>query len=896
VTTRPILVALTAGALVRLALLAIPRAWHDEATTGLMGLAVLRGHFPVYFFGQPFMGALDAYLAAPIYLVLGTSYATLKLLPVLLSIVWIALATRLAWELAGTRAAWWTALLLVVPPDFLLYWAHQARNHYPLALVLGTVALLLAHRVGSGGEPRATVRFWLLGFVLGLGFWTNFLIMVFLPAVALLAVRGGAGRLARGALHLVPAFALGSLPHWVYGVPHGTAIPSAGASISPGELASHLRVLWRVSWPALTGVPAGLRLTWLWSALTLGLAILYGAALWQAIRRGEPSPRRRLGVALALLIMTNVAVAVGTVYGRALDDHDQRYLLPVYAGLIPLLGAWLARRRSLARAGVIAIAVVLVQVSGAVTGTLTAFAPATAAQDKARAAARRRLVDRLVEAGHRRIYDQNPVGRLLTFLSGERVIFTDPAQEIVAEHALVVDGAPRAAWSVRSRPAEQSLAALGVTYRLHRLDGRGAVYADFTVPRRRVVEIDPRSIRVDASEGPQPGDALTDRRADTLWGTAGPQQGGEWLRVDLGATVPVTLVRWLPGAYHEAPLGIRLETSVDGAAWRELIDLPAYIGPLYWSAGRPMVRPRSGRVELRVPPTPARHLRITQTGRHADWRWRLSELFVYADAGEPAGPEADPSGETLARALRAAGVTRLYADHGWASRAALADPALRVPTANFYLDSYGARDPTGDLPAFHWLPGTGVLLEPADVPGFARTARAAGLEGTVRPLEGLELFVFAGASPRRAPPLPGRLLDVTASRNPRRAHRAVDGEDGTRWTTRGPRAAGDWFQVTLAAPRQLRGIRLVTRRPADVSESLRVEVAVDGATWRNAAATIRAERTLRWAGIALLADAAAAVQLDMEPPITARALRVVLTEGSQTARWSIHELEVHAAD
>jgi hypothetical protein len=102
--------------------------------------------------------------------------------------------------------------------------------------------------------------------------------------------------------------------------------------------------------------------------------------------------------------------------------------------------------------------------------------------------------------------------------------------------------------------------------------------------------------------------------------------------------------------------------------------------------------------------------------------------------------------------------------------------------------------------------------------------------------------------------------------------------------------------VTLAAPRQLRGIRLVTRRPADVSESLRVEVAVDGATWRNAAATIRAERTLRWAGIALLADAAAAVQLDMEPPITARALRVVLTEGSQTASWSIHELEVHAAD
>ncbi|MGH7357985.1 MAG: hypothetical protein ACREJR_04115, partial [Candidatus Rokuibacteriota bacterium] len=143
-TSHAVIGALAAGALLRLALLDIPRAWHDEATTGLMGLAVLRGQFPVYFFGQPFMGALDAYLAAPIYLVLGTSFVTLKLLPVLLSIVWAALAARLAWELGGARAAWWTAVLLAVPPDFLLYWTIQARTHYPLGLVLGTLGLLLA--------------------------------------------------------------------------------------------------------------------------------------------------------------------------------------------------------------------------------------------------------------------------------------------------------------------------------------------------------------------------------------------------------------------------------------------------------------------------------------------------------------------------------------------------------------------------------------------------------------------------------------------------------------------------------------------------------------------------------------------------------------------------------
>jgi hypothetical protein len=404
VTTRPILVALTAGALVRLALLAIPRAWHDEATTGLMGLAVLRGHFPVYFFGQPFMGALDAYLAAPIYLVLGTSYATLKLLPVLLSIVWIALATRLAWELAGTRAAWWTALLLVVPPDFLLYWAHQARNHYPLALVLGTVALLLAHRVGSGGEPRATVRFWLLGFVLGLGFWTNFLVVVFFPAAALLAARGGAGSLARGALHAVPAFVLGSLPHWLYGIPHGTAIPQAGWGLPLSDVLSHLDVFRRVSWPILIGVPAPLRPTWAGAALAGALGLLYGLAALGALRRSrtETSATRRLGTTLVILAVVNVAVAVGTAYGRALDDHDQRYLLPVYAALMPLLGVWLARQ-STALATLLAAGVVLVHAAGAATGTLVSLKPSVAASLAKGAEAWLRVAAKLAAEGPRHV-------------------------------------------------------------------------------------------------------------------------------------------------------------------------------------------------------------------------------------------------------------------------------------------------------------------------------------------------------------------------------------------------------------------------------------------------------------------------------------------------------------
>ena len=39
--------------------------------TGFPVLCVLRDERPVYFFGKAFMGALDGYLAAPIYWILG---------------------------------------------------------------------------------------------------------------------------------------------------------------------------------------------------------------------------------------------------------------------------------------------------------------------------------------------------------------------------------------------------------------------------------------------------------------------------------------------------------------------------------------------------------------------------------------------------------------------------------------------------------------------------------------------------------------------------------------------------------------------------------------------------------------------------------------------------------
>jgi hypothetical protein len=97
----------------------------DEALVGIQAERVLRGEFPVYFYGQPYMGSLEVYLIAIVFAILGPSAWTLRIEPILLSLVVVWLTWKLAGALADSaklplyaRRFFMTiaALLAAVPP------------------------------------------------------------------------------------------------------------------------------------------------------------------------------------------------------------------------------------------------------------------------------------------------------------------------------------------------------------------------------------------------------------------------------------------------------------------------------------------------------------------------------------------------------------------------------------------------------------------------------------------------------------------------------------------------------------------------------------------------------------------------------------------------------------
>jgi hypothetical protein len=308
-----------------------------------------------------------------------------------------------------------------------------------------------------------------------------------------------------------------------------------------------------------------------------------------------------------------------------------------------------------------------------------------------------------------------------------------------------------------------------------------------------------------------------------------------------------------------------------------------------------MGRVRAGRVELRLPPAPARFVRITQTGHQPRFPWTIRELFVYAATEAPDGP-IDGAGPALASVLRAAGVRRLYADHGWSSRVALADPAIRVPPGNLFLDAYGDTGAAHEfLARVRWEPRSAALLEPLDADGFARAAGQSGLGYTRREVGGLVLFLYAAPPPGAGSPVPSSQLRVAASAGADVAGQSADGRVETRWTTGRPQAPGDWLRLDLAEPRRLQTIRLWTADALDWPRGLALESSLDGASWHPLAVTMSTEGGLRWGGIALLRDGVAAVRLEFAP-VVARALRLTLTAGDATFPWTVHELTLVAAD
>ena len=422
------------GTLLRVVLVGLqwPLFNSDEGTMGIMALHIAsRGDHPLFYYGQHFMGTLDAYLAAGVFRVLGSSILTLRGSMLLLYVPFLLVMYGLTRLLYSKQMALGCLLILSLGSIPILNLEVRPLVYADI-LVLGACAFLLACGLvlSASPQPGQPGRGWRVlgygcwGVVAGLGVWSDPLVLPYVAAAGLLLLVWCWRELVfqMGGLCLLLGWLVGAAPLLLYNL----SAPAGQDSLSivlaqahpvtsgPGQftpLSRHLinTILYNI--PTATGDPfcnlvfsqgpihmPGLRCTIVHASWSLGLMVLWLVAVVLALRGlwtgqqgvgGQPSAAehshsmRRESARLLLLGSAGLTVLVFTLSAPSIPSSagNARYLhcllISVPAVLCPL---WRGASKLTAAGGlrassrvVVSRALLLLVAIVCVAGTLAAL-------------------------------------------------------------------------------------------------------------------------------------------------------------------------------------------------------------------------------------------------------------------------------------------------------------------------------------------------------------------------------------------------------------------------------------------------------------------------------------------------------------------------------------------
>jgi 4-amino-4-deoxy-L-arabinose transferase-like glycosyltransferase len=326
----------------------------DEAVVGLMASHILEGELPVFFWGQSYMGSLDALLVAGAFLLIGKSILAIRIVQILLYCGVLATTYQLGYKIIGkVEAGWMAALLMAIPTVNVTLYTTISLGGYGEALLLGNLILLAGLRVIG----RNTWPGWLfLGLLSGIGLWVNGLTLVYSIPVVLVSSwhlmrqpryeRGNPlpGRL----LVLIGAGILGAIPWWIYGMQFGfnTLVTELlGSAISTPEVGYIAGLGYRLVSFLLFGLTVmfGLRPPWEIRWLVIPLIPLI-ITIWVLVLIGFRKLMKKgdglgeAGLMLWGIILTLTAGFILTSFG---NDPSGRYFLPLWIPLAIIAGGCL---------------------------------------------------------------------------------------------------------------------------------------------------------------------------------------------------------------------------------------------------------------------------------------------------------------------------------------------------------------------------------------------------------------------------------------------------------------------------------------------------------------------------------------------------------------------------
>ncbi len=868
------------------------RAWSvflggDGAMCGLLGLDVASGRWPVFFYGQAFMGALDGYLSAPIQALTGPSTLVIGGLGLAFALGTGVLVYLLARRLLSPRGALLALIYLALPGAVGIFHGARPNLHYPLGMLLSAAVLLLSAR-GGRERPLGSGAGWLWGLLAGLALWTNFQSVAVLLPCGLYMLASRRRLLRPGPLAAALAGGLaGSAPLWLFDLTHGMVHLQQEGAFAWGHLPGGLANFYLHTMPLLlglntplTGGPAAPGSPWFLACLAVaGLALWgVGALLVRALE-----PERRAALLPVAVGLCNLALVVLSNFGSFAQDIDVRYYLPllwmtpIYIGAA--LGA-LGRWRLLPALALLA-AMVTLNLSGiqAYRGAhmlrlrgvyATTIEPAIKAD-----------MARLRAAGIKGVYKTWPAQQ--AYFGKQQPQVANPYRERRLYAACQVDAALDPGWWL---PVQKSLAFMGVTARrrvgevLHKVEPPPGVEQLLARGQWRSRDL----------AGGDLGRSLSDGDLSTGWSAPGRAAKGGGVVIDLGREQEVAGLILYSAQFRQGPSGLWLEAAGEDGVYSTVRAARGHWGPFYWSGPHPFLKARYARNDLYFPARRLRFLRLTHLGearRRAPFS--LQEVLALGPGPQATEPGWAESGRSMLALLRRTRARRVYADAWAAALVHLRLPGVRCLPANLFQNDYGEQRPDPDAPVWLDPEAGGAVVVDRRWEGAA--ARALADWDVVFSTEHAGRFSVLLLSGRRPGPelTP---LSVRAAVNPEAAAGLARGlPPGERWSSGAPQRPEHALTVDLGRPHLVAGLELsCPDYPHDWPRSLRARASEDGQEWQDLPLVLSGP--LVFAGPGLFARPGPASFYRLQKPARLRYLRLSPGRGHKRWYWSVQRLRV----
>ena len=251
----------------------------DEATVGIQAEHILRGEFPVYYYGQAYLGNIQAYIIAFFFLFTGPNVWAMRIEPILTSLLIVYLTWHFSSVLAkAARLSRSASRVFVLVATLVAAFAplydvvEEMRvtggyiESFAVMLWLLLCAFRLTQRWGEQASWRELAWRWAgIGFLVGLGLWIDPLTIYAYAAIALWIggyvlgewIKRGQPAATRSRLTLgkevllilwgVPAALLGFTPGLIWGAQNGWAnikyiLQNSGGSSAGNRLHTILKV------------------------------------------------------------------------------------------------------------------------------------------------------------------------------------------------------------------------------------------------------------------------------------------------------------------------------------------------------------------------------------------------------------------------------------------------------------------------------------------------------------------------------------------------------------------------------------------------------------------------------------------------------------------------------